>query len=83
MDETKHVIVFNTAYFEVVVSHGYFDLLTYATSHSVINRVEYIYNLLEFDHFDYYACKNVWKFQPTGRILTLIANNSYILTNIS
>jgi hypothetical protein len=36
MDETKHVIVFKTAYFEVVVSHGYFDLLTYATSHSVI-----------------------------------------------
>jgi len=34
MDETKHVIVFKTAYFEVVVSHGYFDLLTYATYHS-------------------------------------------------
>jgi len=39
MDETKHVIVIKTAYFEVVVSHGYFDLLTYATSHSVIDRV--------------------------------------------
>jgi hypothetical protein len=39
MDETKHVIVFKTAYFEVVVSHGYFDLLTYATSPSVIDRV--------------------------------------------
>ena len=39
MDETKHVIVFKTAYFEVVVSHGYFDLLTYATSPSVIDRI--------------------------------------------
>jgi hypothetical protein len=39
MDERKHVIVFKTAYFEVVVSHGYFDLLIYATSHSVIDRV--------------------------------------------
>jgi hypothetical protein len=39
MDESKHLIVFKTAYFEVVVSHGYFDLLTYATSHSVIYRV--------------------------------------------
>jgi hypothetical protein len=38
MDETKHVIVFKTAYFEVV-SHGYFDLLTYSTSHSVIDRI--------------------------------------------
>jgi hypothetical protein len=33
------MIVFKAAYFEVVVSHGYFDLLTYATSHSVIDRV--------------------------------------------
>lgn len=39
MDETKHVIFFKKAYFEVVVSHGYFDVLTYATSHSVIDRV--------------------------------------------
>jgi len=39
MDETKHVIVFKTAYFEVVVFNGYFDVLTYATSHSVIDRV--------------------------------------------
>ena len=39
MDETKHVNVFKTAYLEVVVSHGYFDLLTYATSHSVVDRV--------------------------------------------
>jgi hypothetical protein len=37
--ETKHMIVFKTDYFEVVVSHGYFDVLTYATSHSVIDRV--------------------------------------------
>jgi hypothetical protein len=29
MDETKRVIVFKTTYFEVVVSHGYFDVLTY------------------------------------------------------
>jgi hypothetical protein len=26
MDEKIHVIVFKTAYFEVVVSHGYFDV---------------------------------------------------------
>jgi hypothetical protein len=39
VDETKHVIVFKTAYFEVVVSHEYFDLLTYSTSHSVIDRI--------------------------------------------
>ena len=39
MDETKHVIVFKTTYFEVVVSHGYFDVLTYGTSQSVIDRV--------------------------------------------
>jgi hypothetical protein len=39
MDETKHVIVFKMTYFEVVVSHGYFDLLTYTTYHSVIYRV--------------------------------------------
>ena len=39
MDETKHVIDLKTAYFEVVVSHEYFDLLTYATTHSVIDRV--------------------------------------------
>ena len=39
MDETKHVIVFKTAYFEVVVSHGYFDFLAYATTHSVIDQV--------------------------------------------
>jgi hypothetical protein len=39
MDETKHAIVFKTVYFEVVVSHGYFDVLTYATFHSAIHRV--------------------------------------------
>jgi hypothetical protein len=39
MDETKHVIVVKAAYFEVVVSHGYFDVFTYATTHSVIGRV--------------------------------------------
>jgi hypothetical protein len=39
MDEKKHVMVFKTAYLEVVVSHGYFDVLTNATAHSVIDRV--------------------------------------------
>jgi hypothetical protein len=38
-DEEKHVMVFKTAYLEVVVSHGYFDVLTNATAHSVIDRV--------------------------------------------
>jgi hypothetical protein len=39
MYDTKQVIVFKTTYFEVVVSREYFDVLTYATSHSVIDRV--------------------------------------------
>ena len=39
MDETKNVIIFKTAYFEVIVSHEYFDVLTYAPSRSVIDRV--------------------------------------------
>ena len=43
MNETKQVIVFKTTYIEVVVSHGYFDLLSYATSDSMI------YRLLESD----------------------------------
>jgi hypothetical protein len=39
MDETKHMIVFEMAYFEAVVPRGYFDLLTYTTSHLVIDQV--------------------------------------------
>jgi hypothetical protein len=43
MDVTKHLFVFETAYFEIVVPHGYFDLLTYATCKREDDGIESTY----------------------------------------